>query len=64
MADNKVIVCCKCQKEMTPAKTYLKYLGHSFFADVPKCPECGEIYISEKLAKGRMAEVEMQLEDK
>jgi len=64
MAENKVIICCKCQKELTPTKTYLSYLGHSFFADIPRCPECGEVYISEELVKSRIAEVEMQLEDK
>ncbi|SMC46160.1 DVU_1557 family redox protein [Sporomusa malonica] len=58
------MICCKCLKELKPCKTYFKYLGNSFFTDVLKCPECGQVYISETLAKGRMAEVEMQLEDK
>lgn len=64
MVKKKVFICYKCQKELKPEKTYFTYLGNSFFADVLKCPQCGEVYIPEELAKGRMAEVEMQLEDK
>lgn len=64
MTEKKVIICHKCQKELEPKKTYFTYLGHSFFTEVLKCPECGEAYIPEELVKGRMAEVEMQLEDK
>lgn len=64
MADNKVIICCKCKKELVKAKVYFNYLGHSFFTDIHKCPECGEVYIPEELVKGRMSEVELQLEDK
>jgi predicted RNA-binding Zn-ribbon protein involved in translation (DUF1610 family) len=61
MAGKKVLICNKCQKELEAKKTYFTYLGQSFFADVLKCPQCGEVYISEELAKGRMAEVEIQL---
>jgi len=63
MAEKK-LVCFKCQKELVPTKTYLSYLGHSFFTDLPKCPECGEVYIPEELVKKRIVDVEMQLEDK
>jgi len=64
MAGNKVVICHKCQKELEPKRTYFSYLGHTFFTDILKCPECGEVYIPEGLAKGRIAEVEMELEDK
>jgi len=60
----KKMICHHCQLEMKPAKVDFSYLGHSFYADVPKCPGCGQVYISEELAEGRIAEVEMQLEDK
>jgi hypothetical protein len=45
-------------------KTDFTYLGHSFFTEVPRCPECGQVFISEELVKNRISEVEMQLEDK
>jgi len=64
MAENKAIICCKCRKELKPVKTYFNYLGHSYYADILRCPDCGEVYIPEELAKGRMTEVEMMLEDK
>lgn len=64
MAENKVLICHKCQKELVLSKAFLSYLGHSFSTDLLKCPQCGEVYISEEMVKGRIAEVEMQLEDK
>jgi len=39
-------------------------MGHTFHTDLPKCPKCGQIFISEDMAKGKMAEVETELEDK
>lgn len=58
------LVCFKCNKELVPAKTDFTYLGHVFFTEVPRCPECGQLYISEELVKSRISDVEMQLEDK
>jgi hypothetical protein len=49
---------------MQPAKTSFTYMGLYFHAEVPRCPQCGQVYISEELARGKMAEVEMQLEEK
>lgn len=64
MSETKDIICVKCQKKLEPARVYLSYLGHSFYAELPKCPQCGEVYISEALVKNRIAEAEKQLEDK
>ncbi len=63
MAEKKM-VCWKCKRELEPKRVYFKYLGHSFYTDVPRCPQCGQVFIPEDLVKGRMAEVEMELEDK
>jgi hypothetical protein len=49
---------------MVPMPTGFSYLGHVFRTDVPRCPSCGQVFISEELAAGRMAEVETTLEDK
>ena len=64
MAETGKLICNKCKKELELKKTNFTYLGHSFFTDLPKCPECGMVYISEEFVKGRISEVEMQLEDK
>jgi hypothetical protein len=39
-------------------------MGNRITADLPKCPVCGFVMISEELALGKMAEVEQILEDK
>ena len=62
--EQKKLICCKCQKELELKKTDFTYLGHSFFTEVPRCPLCGTVYISEELVRDRISEVEMQLEDK
>lgn len=61
---DQTIICYQCQKELAPAKTQLSYLGISLTADILRCPKCGQVYIPEDLAKGRIAAVETQLEDK
>lgn len=61
---NSTLVCSKCGVPLEPIKVNFKYLGKQFEHAVDRCPKCGQVYISEKLAKGRMAEVEKILEDK
>lgn len=63
MAESTMI-CHGCQVPLEPRKTDFTYLGHSFYTDVLRCPKCGQVFIPEELAKGRIAEVETQLEDK
>jgi hypothetical protein len=57
-------MCNRCQAKLEPMKTQFSYLGHSFHTEVPVCPICGQVFISEELASGRMVEVETSLEDK
>lgn len=64
MEEKKKFICFKCNKELVPKKTDFSYLGHTFFTEIPKCPQCGLVYLSEEIVKGRISEVEMQLEDK
>jgi ribosomal protein L37AE/L43A len=63
-AGERIWKCGKCGQELKTSKTVFSYLGHTFAHDVPVCPACGKIFISEELAEGRMAEVEALLEDK
>lgn len=58
------LVCCKCDMVLERAKTQLSYLGHEFTTEALRCPVCGQVFIPEELAAGRMAEVETTLEDK
>ncbi len=60
----ETLSCHRCKIPLEPKKTFFKYLGHSFHTDIPTCPKCGLVFISESLAKGRMAQVEQELEDK
>jgi hypothetical protein len=62
--EKQKLICFKCQKELELKKTDFSYLGHSFFTELPRCPECGMVYVSEELVKDRISQVEMQLEDK
>jgi hypothetical protein len=56
--------CARCDRELVMKKAVLEYMGHTVAHEVPMCPKCGKIYISEELAEGRMSEVEQTLEDK
>jgi predicted RNA-binding Zn-ribbon protein involved in translation (DUF1610 family) len=58
------MICVPCQQELEPKETTLEYLGLSVTQVLPCCPKCGAVYISEELARGKMAQVEMSLEDK
>ncbi|MHB8072447.1 hypothetical protein E4K67_07770 [Desulfosporosinus fructosivorans] len=58
------VYCVKCNVRLVALKTTFTYLKHEFYVDLPRCPSCGQVYVSEELAKGKMTEVEMSLEDK
>ena len=64
MEEKQILICDKCKVEMKEYEVEFTYLNRSFRHKVPRCPECGQVYISEKLASGRMGDVEKQLEEK
>lgn len=64
MNKDKTMFCNKCRVPLTFGKTEFQYMGHSFSADVLRCPECGQVFIPEETVKGRMSEVEMVFESK
>jgi len=64
LSNEQKLICSICNLELKPANANFSYLGHSFRAEVPRCPGCGQVFIPEELVKGRIAEVEMELEDK
>ena len=64
MEEKPILICDKCKVEMVEMDAEFSYLNRSFRHKVPRCPVCGQVYIPERLAKGRMSEVEKNLEEK
>lgn len=56
--------CATCDRELTVGPVNVAYMGNHFTADLPYCPDCGRVLISEHVAMGKMAQVEQLLEDK
>jgi len=56
--------CKKCRVPLEIKKVNFGYLKQNFFAEIPACPMCGQIYVPEELAEGKMADVEKNLEEK
>ena len=56
--------CGDCTLPFGSAETRFSYLGHEFSHQVPGCGKCGQVFISEDLAAGKISEVETMLEDK
>ena len=63
-ANEQKIKCLRCNEYLVPTKTLLKYLGHQMTYEFQRCPVCGQVFVTEEIAKGKMHEVEMTLEDK
>ncbi|MEG1929648.1 MAG: hypothetical protein RR131_00775 [Anaerovorax sp.] len=57
-------ICYKCHVEMEPMEAQFSYLDRIFRHKVLRCPQCGQVFIPEELATGRMHEVESALEEK
>jgi uncharacterized Zn finger protein len=64
MGEKSTMICDRCGVEMRPMSTDFEYLGYNFRAATLRCPQCGQVCLDEELVKGRMAEVEFELEDK
>ena len=62
--DGGKVICGKCEREMEPKEVALTYLGHQVTAELPVCPVCGQVYISEEVVSGKIHRVEQLLEDK
>ncbi len=45
-------------------KTTFRYLGHEMTHPILRCPVCGQAFIPEELANGKILSVEKVLEDK
>jgi NAD-dependent SIR2 family protein deacetylase len=58
------VICVKCAVPLEEADVHVAYLGCTMDGRAPRCPKCGQVYISEELANGRIAQLEQILEDK
>jgi ribosomal protein S27AE len=57
-------ICGRCGLPLEMGKVSVSYLGSAFPVELPRCPKCGMVYVTEALASGKMSEVEKLLEDK
>jgi uncharacterized protein with PIN domain len=64
MESKQTLICDRCKAELELMDAQFNYLKRSFRHKVLRCPTCGQVYIPEELARGRMQEVEQTLEDK
>jgi hypothetical protein len=56
--------CHGCSQPLQPTTVNVTYLSSVFNVELMACPQCGFILVPEKLAVGKMLEVEQLLEDK
>ena len=56
--------CFKCGQALVPGPALVDYLGNDIKAELPQCPTCHRVLISEELCQGKVAEVEAILENK
>jgi hypothetical protein len=64
MEEKSKLICSRCQVALEPAEASFSYLGRSFKHMVNRCPSCGQVYIEEEMAQGKMKQVEEALEEK
>jgi hypothetical protein len=57
-------VCVRCDAPLEFAVVKLAYLDETFAADIPSCPSCQRVFVSEENAVVKMALAERMLEDK
>ena len=58
------LICAKCNEKLEKRKTVFQYMKNEFSEELLRCPKCGQVFLDEELVKGRMLQVETELEDK
>jgi hypothetical protein len=56
--------CAACGGPLEIAKVQFEYMKGTFEVDLPACPACDLVLVSEELATGKIADAERTLEDK
>lgn len=57
-------LCAACELPLAVATVKLAYLDETFAVDLPACPVCQRVFVSEEQAVSKMALAERMLEDK
>lgn len=58
------LICTKCNAPLILKKVTFEYINHTFYSDVPTCPKCGQVFLSEETVNNKVKEIEKLLEDK
>lgn len=56
--------CFRCDRQLVAGPVLVDYLGNTITTELPQCPACHMVLVSETLAMGKVAEVEALLENK
>jgi Fe-S oxidoreductase len=56
--------CAACGGALVDREVAMQYLDGLFHVVLPGCPQCGQVLVAERLAQGKMRQVESLLEDK
>lgn len=64
MSEQSPWLCAQCNVPLETGQVSAEYLGNAFPVDLLRCPKCGQVFVSEDLAMGKIAQVEKELEDK
>ncbi|GAB6908136.1 conserved hypothetical protein [Desulfosarcina cetonica] len=56
--------CFRCDQPLVAESVIAIYLGNNITTQLPQCPTCHSVLVSEELAVGKIAEVEKLLENK
>lgn len=57
-------ICARCNQALVIGEVQAAYLESGFPVKLLYCPQCKQVFIPERLALGKVAEVEKSLEDK
>ena len=64
MEEERKLKCFKCGVPLEIQTVFLEYSCNSLHTDLPVCPICGQVYMSEEMARTKAVEVEQQFEEK
>ena len=58
------LICDRCGKPLVMGEVRFTYLDFDFKETRPKCPQCGQVFLSEEFVNTKVVTLEEQLEEK